>query len=111
MKKIEIGKLLKYVILIIIAIIQLFPLYWLITFSLKSNVEIFGENVIGLPQNWRFENYIEAFTKSEIVRYFLNSVFYSAATVVIAGLLTAMAAYAIARMQWKGREAAFGFFQ
>ena len=85
----------KYVILILVAIVQLFPLYWLIVFSLKSNVEIFGENVIGLPQSWRFENYVEAVTTSEIGRYFGNSVFYSAATVIISGILTAMAAYAI----------------
>jgi len=109
-KKKDYLKPIKYVILILVAIIQLFPLYWLITFSLKSNVEIFGENVIGLPQSWRFENYVEAITKSEIVRYFLNSVFYSAATVVIAGILTAMAAYAIARMHWKLKGAAFAFF-
>lgn len=106
----QIKKFLKYVLLIIVTLIQIFPLYWLITFSLKSNVEIFGENVIGLPLDWRFENYVEALTKSEILRYFLNSVFYSAVTVAVAGLLSAMAAYAIARMHWKWSGKAFGLF-
>ena len=100
----------KYFFLIIVALIQLFPLYWLITFSLKSNIEIFGENVIGLPQSWRFENYIEAVTKAGIMRYFLNSVFYSVITVFVAGLITAMAAYAISRMIWNMKGFVFGFF-
>ncbi|MDD2969487.1 MAG: carbohydrate ABC transporter permease [Lachnospiraceae bacterium] len=101
---------LKYFFLIVVALIQLFPLYWLITFSLKSNIEIFGENVIGLPQSWRFDNYLEAVTKAGIMRYFFNSVFYSVITVFVAGLITAMAAYAISRMIWKLKGFVFGFF-
>ena len=106
----QIKKILKYFFLVVVTLIQIFPLYWLLTFSLKSNVEIFGENVIGLPQSWRFENYVEALTKSEILRYFLNSVFYSAVTVIVAGLLSAMAAYAIARMNWKWSGKVFSLF-
>ena len=67
MKK-RVGTIIKYIALIAVAVIQIFPLYWLITFSLKSNVEIFGDNVIGLPQHWRFENYTEALTKSSLIR-------------------------------------------
>lgn len=109
MKK-RVGTIIKYIALIAVAVIQIFPLYWLITFSLKSNVEIFGDNVIGLPQYWRFENYAEALTKSSLIRYFFNSVFYSAVTVLVAGLLSAMAAYAIARMYWKKRNTVFTIF-
>lgn len=99
-----------YAVLILIAITQIFPLYWLITFSLKSNIEIFGQNVIGLPQVWRFENYVNAFTKGGIFRYFYNSVLYSTVTVGAAGILSAMAAYALSRMQWKLRGAVFAIF-
>lgn len=100
----------KVVILSIIAITQLFPMYWLITFSLKSNAEIFGENVIGLPRDWRIVNYKTALTDGGILRYFLNSVFYSAVTVLVVAVISAMAAYAIARMRWKLRETVFGIF-
>lgn len=110
MKQKKAGKYIKLAVLILIAVTQLFPLYWLITFSLKSNTEIFGENVIGLPQSWRFVNYQTALTDGGILRYFLNSVFYSAATVFVVAILTAMAAYAIARMTWKLKGAAFSVF-
>ncbi len=106
----KIKKIFSYTVLVLIAMTQLFPLYWLITFSLKSNIEIFGQNVIGLPQEWRFQNYIQAFTTGGIFRYFLNSVFYSAVTVLVAGLLSAMAAYALTRMQWKLRAIVFAIF-
>ena len=104
------GKAFLYAFLIFVAITQLFPLYWLITFSLKSNVEIFGENVIGLPRHWRFSNYATALTDGGILRYFLNSVFYSAVTLLVAGLLSAMAAYAITRMRWKGKGVVYTIF-
>jgi len=97
-------------LLCLIALTQLFPLYWLFTFSLKSNGEIFGDNPIGLPQVWRWENYGNAFTQTNLIRYFLNSVFYSMATVAVAGILSAMAAYAIARMKWKLKSLVFGIF-
>lgn len=49
-KKLTPVKVVMYSGLIFWTIIQLFPLYWLFTFSLKSNAEIFGGNIIGLPK-------------------------------------------------------------
>ncbi|MBS5958225.1 carbohydrate ABC transporter permease [Lacrimispora xylanolytica] len=106
----KIRKKIKFLVLSLIAVSQIFPLYWLITFSLKTNGEIFGENIIGLPRYWRWENYQSALTQTKLIQYFLNSVFYSMVTVIIAGLLSAMAAYAIARMKWKLKALVFGVF-
>ncbi|MDD2971254.1 MAG: carbohydrate ABC transporter permease [Lachnospiraceae bacterium] len=106
----KVKRSILYLILVLIALTQLFPLYWLVTFSLKSNIEIFGANVIGLPQEWRWDNYIEAFTTGGIFRYFMNSVLYSLVTVVMTGLLSAMAGYALTRMHWKFRALVFGIF-
>ncbi|ROR27201.1 carbohydrate ABC transporter membrane protein 2 (CUT1 family) [Mobilisporobacter senegalensis] len=110
MKTKRIKKRILLIILIIIALTQLFPLYWLITFSLKSNIEIFGDNVIGLPKDWRWINYKTALSDGGILRYFLNSTFYSVVTVGVTGLFTAMAGYAIARMKWKLSNVTYGFF-
>ncbi|BBF45023.1 xylose ABC transporter, ATP-binding component [Lachnospiraceae bacterium KM106-2] len=109
MKK-KTKKRILFIVLLIIAISQLFPLYWLITFSLKTNGEIFGLNVLGLPRYWRFENYHTAFAEGGIWRYFLNSVIYSAVTVGVVGVISAMAAYAIARMKWKLKGIVFAIF-
>lgn len=83
-------------------LIQLFPFYWLVTFSFKSNTEIFdSHNLAGLPKVWRLENYSDALLGGGILTYFLNSVFYSVVTVIVSTILAAMAAYAIIRMNWK----------
>ncbi len=103
-------RIFRYCLLIFIALTQLFPLYWLITFSLKSNNEIFGLNIIGLPKIWMWGNYVRALTQTNIILYFLNSVFYSFTTVIAAGILSAMAAYAIARMRFKFSGLVFGIF-
>ncbi|MDF2821934.1 MAG: binding-protein-dependent transport system inner rane component [Clostridiales bacterium] len=106
----NIKKKALFVLLLLIAVVQLFPLYWLITYSLKSNGEIFGDNVLGLPRDWRWINYKTALSGSGIIRYFLNSIFYSVVTVVVAGTISAMAAYAIARMKWKLKHFVYGIF-
>lgn len=110
MKVKKIKKNILFIVLILIAVIQIFPLYWLITYSLKSNIEIFGDNIIGLPRVWRWVNYQKALSSGGILRYFLNSVFYSGVTVVVSGILSSMAAYGIARMRWKLKDTVFVIF-
>lgn len=103
-------KYIKYISLCLIAATQIFPLYWLVTFSLKGNTEIFGNNIAGLPHVWKWDNYMKAFTQTSLLQYFFNSVFYSAVTVIVAGILSAMAAYAISRMFWKLKGVVFALF-
>ncbi|WP_069998995.1 carbohydrate ABC transporter permease [Cellulosilyticum sp. I15G10I2] len=88
-------------ILLLIAAIQIYPLLWLIMFSLKSNPEIFGKNPLALPQKLLFENYARAFLDGNIGRYFINSIIVTVVSVIITNILAAMASYAIARMKWK----------
>lgn len=98
----KIRSTIKMAILIIVAVIQLFPFFWLILFSLKSNTEIFDPSkILSLPEVWHFENYAMALQGGEIIRYFLNSILYSAVTVIVSGFLAAMAAYGLTRMDWK----------
>lgn len=87
--------------LCIFAVIQLFPLYWLLTFSFKDNYEIFGGNVIGLPQVWRISNYVKALTSGNVMVFFGNSVIVTASTIIITSLLICTSSYAIVRMKWK----------
>jgi len=87
--------------LCIFAVIQLFPLYWLLTFSFKDNYEIFGGNVIGLPQVWRVSNYVKALTAGNVMTYFMNSVIVTLCTIIITSILICTASYAIVRMKWK----------
>ena len=99
-----------YTALIIWALVNLFPIYWMFTFSLKNNEEIFGANVAGLPQHWLWSNYTEAMKTGHMGRYFLNSSIVAIATIIITSLAAVMATYAITRLIWKQRKTMNKFF-
>lgn len=103
-RKRTVKEAIVYVILGIWALVNLFPVYWMFTFSLKSNTEIFGENVIGLPREWLWSNYEKAMKVGNIFRYFLNSAIIAVITIVIVMIVALMATFALTRFIWKGRK-------
>ncbi len=100
-EKSKLRKNIEVTLLIVIAIIQIYPLFWLITFSLKTNQEIFGGNPLGLPEKFLWKNYMGVFLDGHIGTYFMNSIIVTTITVIITCILAAMASYGIARMKWK----------
>ena len=104
------GKVAVYVILVLWAVISIFPVYWMLTFSLKTNNEIFGENVIGLPKYWVWANYSRALNTGNMPRYFLNSVIVAVSTILITLAASVMATYAMTRLEWKASKAMNKFF-
>ncbi len=103
-KKVLTKEVLVYTLLIIWLLVNLFPLYWMFTFSFKNNAEIFGENVVGLPQTWQFENYDAALGVNNLPRFFLNSFIVTGVTILLTVFIAMMAAFALCRMIWKGRK-------
>ena len=100
----NIKTIITHAFLLIFAFIQVYPIFWLFEFSLKDNSEIFGGNIAGLPEHWRFSNYATAFFNANIMQYFLNSVLVTGVTILVTLVAAATAAYAISRMIWRGRE-------
>ncbi len=98
------------ILLIAVTIIQLFPLYWMFTFSLKSNKEIFGGNIVGFPENWEWDNYARVFEKAHLGRYLFNSMVVTGATILFTLVLSAMATYAIVRLIWKLSKVVYFIF-
>ncbi|AST58609.1 sugar ABC transporter permease [Thermoanaerobacterium thermosaccharolyticum] len=97
----KIGLYLLEAMLVIWAIIQLYPLFWLFLFSVKNNTEIFGGNILGFPRIWQWSNYSEALSSGNVGRYFINSSIVTILTIVISSILVSTSAYAIVRMKWK----------
>ena len=94
----------KTVFLLIWTVACLFPLYWLFTFSLKTNNEIFGGNVVGLPNYWIWSNYADAWGAGKMSLYLRNSIITTAATLFFTLLLSFMSSYGLLRMRWKGQK-------
>jgi raffinose/stachyose/melibiose transport system permease protein len=103
-------KIISYVGLILWMLVNLFPVYWMFTFSLKNNEEIFGKNVAGLPQHWLWSNYTEAMKTGHMGRYFLNSGIVAVSTILITLAVALMATFALTRMIWKRRRTMNKFF-
>ncbi len=93
-KKLRIS---AYIILLIAAIICLFPLLWMVSSSLKPLDEIFT-NMSLLPKRFYFKNYIDAWVKGKFEVYFLNSVIYTICSVFGILLISSLCGYALARL-------------
>ena len=103
-------EVLIYIGLAIWLIVNLFPVYWMFTFSLKSNPEIFGDNVIGLPKEWLWSNYSTALHTGNMGLYFMNSAIVAISTIIITLCVALMATFALTRLIWKGRKTLNKFF-
>ncbi len=110
MGKKRIGNKFVFGILCVWALIQMFPIYWMLTFSLKGNNEIFGENIIGLPKEWLWSNYEKAMTVGNMGKYFFNSIIVTGLTILLTSIIALMATYAITRLVWKGRKVVNNIF-
>ena len=110
MKKTKIARILIYIGLVFWALINLFPVYWMFTFSLKDNSEIFGSNVVGLPKNWLWSNYTSALSTGHMGVYFLNSAIVAVVTILITLAVALMATFALTRLIWKQRKNLNKFF-
>ncbi|AIQ20405.1 sugar ABC transporter permease [Paenibacillus sp. FSL H7-0357] len=90
-----------YILMIIIAVLQLFPLYWLVVSAFKDNSEIIGGAVWALPTKWRLDNFTEAWVSAKVSQYFFNSVTVTLVTLFFVLLFASMMAYALTRMKFK----------
>ena len=98
-----------YIFLIIIAIIVLFPFYWMIISSLKSLSEYrLSEPTLFPTMGIHFENYFKAFTVGNLDVLFGNTVYVGVVSTIFSLIITVLSAFAFARLEFKGRDALFG---
>lgn len=97
----NIGKVILWIVLIIVAVIQLFPLIWLVDFSLGSSNEMFTNGLLIIPEKIRWDNYAKAFVDGNFLHYLRNSVLINTLAVLLVVIISIMAAFACQRMKWK----------
>lgn len=104
-------KTIIYIFLGIWAIIVLFPFYWMILTSLKSYGTYNGEYIPKFfVSNPTLENYTQAFTAVPLARYFLNTLIFTLVTTALMLIVVVLAAYAFARLDFKGKNFTFTAF-
>ena len=101
-------KFFTYAFLILMALIVLFPFYWMIISSLKTLEEYRMSVPTFWPQTIMFSNYAEAFTTANLGSLFKNTLFVGVVSTILSLVITVLCAFAFARLEFKGRDALFG---
>ena len=107
------GKIGVYTFLVVMAIVVLFPFYFMIISSLKD-IDVFNTEVTPtlFPENPDWINYIEVFIKPDLDlnlgRLFLNTLYVGIVSTLLSLVITVLSAFAFARLEFKGRNALFG---
>ncbi len=100
-----------YIMLVLWAVMVLFPFYWMILTSFKSYSSYNSEYI---PKFFTLsptiQNYIDAFTAVPLAKYFLNTLIFTVITTAIMLVVTILAAYAFARMNFPGKNLVFSLF-
>ena len=104
-------KTVTYILLGIWAIMVLFPFYWMILTSVKSYSAYNSEYIpTFFTLSPTIQNYIDAFTSVPLAKYLANTAFFAIATTAIMLAVTILAAFAFARLEFKGKNIAFTLF-
>ncbi len=100
-----------YVLLTLWAIVVLFPFYWMLLTSVKSYGSYNSEHIPQLiTLSPTLQNYVDAFTAVPLGNYFLNTVIFTVVTTAIMLVVTILAAFAFARLEFKGKDLVFTLF-
>ena len=107
LKKI-LAKISIHSVLIFVSLLSIFPFIWLISTSLKGvNENIFAYPPTIIPTDFTCENYIGVWHKVNFIGYFINSMVVAGFTVLLNLILSSLAAYPLARMEFKGKKIVF----
>ena len=102
-----ISQFFLYLFLIVMAIIVIFPFYWMIISSLKSLAEYKLSVPTLFPKEIIWSNYLQAFTKAELLKLFKNTVIVGVVSTILSLVITIITAFAFARLEFKGKNALF----
>jgi len=98
---------LLHLLLAVGAVTMILPFLWMISTSLKPERQIFRYPPVWAPDAWQWGNYVEAMQSARFGQYFVNTIIYSGVVTISNLLLCSMAAYAFARLVFRGRDVLF----
>lgn len=102
-----IAKAFCYAFLIFMALVVLFPFYWMINSSLKSLEEYRQSVPMFWPQKVLWSNYAEAFTAASLGRLFFNTAYVGIVSTILSLVITILSAFAFARLEFRGKNLLF----
>ena len=98
---------LKYAVLLALTVVALVPFVWMISSSLKTSIDVFSIPMRWIPQEFHFENYLQIWERVPLATYFKNTAVLAVIVTFMQILTSSFAAYAFAKMNFKGRDLLF----
>ncbi|MDE5598311.1 MAG: carbohydrate ABC transporter permease [Lachnospiraceae bacterium] len=103
-----IGKIIIYVILLIITVVMIIPFLWMLSASIKSDREVFMMNpFVWIPEVPKWDNYVKIWTKIPMLKFVENTVFLTIVVTLLQLLTSSFAAYSFAKLEFKHKNALF----
>lgn len=103
-----IGKIIVYFLLLLLAAVMIVPFLWMLSSSIKSDMEVFKMNpFVWIPEQPRWDNYIKIWKKIPMATFVKNTVFLTAVVTTLQLLTSSFAAYAFAKLDFKHRDKLF----
>jgi ABC-type glycerol-3-phosphate transport system permease component len=109
-RRLSVGRLFIYLVLSLVCAGSVFAFLWVFMISLKTTTEFLTTSPFALPLKAHFENYITAWNKAKIGTYFFNSILASLGGASLSVVVSALAAYVIARIPFKLNELFANYF-
>lgn len=103
----KVSKILIYVVLILVTSVMLIPFLWMISASLKLNKDVFSFPIQWIPENPRWKNYIDIWTKIPLLTFIKNSAKLTVIVTLLQLFTSSFAAYAFAKLNFKGKNLLF----
>lgn len=107
MKRKRISHLFAFVLMLFVGLIMVFPLFWMVRSSVMTQSEIFRKPMQWLPESIQWKNYVDIMTLRPFARWICNSAFIVVFNVLGTMLTCSMAAFAFARLKFRGRNVVF----
>ncbi|MDX8047224.1 carbohydrate ABC transporter permease [Gracilibacillus sp. S3-1-1] len=98
------ARMIIHVLLLLFGIVWIYPFVWMVFSSFKTNQEFLTSGTTLIPEQWHWENYSDAWITANFSGYFINTVIFTVATVVIVIVLSSLTGYALGRIDFPGKK-------
>ena len=108
MKKVK--EVIRGIIILLICLVEIYPLFWMLTASLKQQYEWSEYPAYALNKGFHFQNYVDAWTRGNMATFFKNSLVTTLISLVFIVIFSCTVGFAVTKMEWKFRDAVSSYF-
>lgn len=110
-KKISVSRILIDIFVFCLVIVEVYPIFWMLTASFKQNYEWTAKPAYALNEGFYIQNYIDAWTRGNMAVFFKNSLICTLVSLVFIVIFSVTVSFACTKMEWKFRNAIAKYFQ